>query len=132
MTNHVLLVTPREATARACTMQHLVPRYVRYLNDTYRRSGTLWEDRFKASLVDSECYFLQCCRYIELNPVRARIVSVPEDYAWSSYRCQGLGTHDALVSAHEEYHRLGSTPRARQAAYGRCSTVSNRPSRWNV
>jgi putative transposase len=118
MTNHVhLLATPLEATALSRTMQHLGRRYVRYLNDTYRRSGTLWEDRFKASLVDSECYFLQCCRYIELNPVRARIVSAPEDYRWSSYRCHALGTHDGLLSAHKEYERLGSNPQARQAAY---------------
>jgi REP-associated tyrosine transposase len=118
MTNHVhLLATPLETAALSRTMQHLGRRYVRYLNDTYRRSGTLWEDRFKASLVDSELYFLQCCRYIELNPVRARIVSGPGDYQWSSYRCHALGTHDALVSAHEEYERLGSNPEARQAAY---------------
>ena len=68
MTNHVhLLATPLETSALSRTMQHLGRRYVRYVNDTYRRSGTLWEDRFKASLVDTELYFLRCCCYIDGN-----------------------------------------------------------------
>ena len=67
--------------------------------------------------MDSECYFLQCCRYIELNPVRAKIVSVPEDHVWSSYRCHALGAPDTLLSAHEEYERLGRNPSERQTAY---------------
>jgi putative transposase len=117
MTNHVhLLATPLKAFALSRTMQHLGRRYVRYVNDRYRRSGTIWEDRFKACLVDTERYFLQCCCYIELNPVRARIVARPEDYRWSSHRCHAFGAHDPLVSAHCEYGRLGSCPEERQAA----------------
>jgi putative transposase len=118
MTNHVhLLATPLETTALSRTMQHLGRRYVRYLNDRYRRSGTLWADRFKASLVDTELYFLQCCRYIELNPVRARIVSLLDECEWSSYRCHAFGIDDALVSMHDEYERLGRCPEERQVAY---------------
>jgi len=108
MTNHVhLLATPFEALALSRTMQHLGRRYVRYVNDTYRRSGTLWEDRFKATLVDTELYFLRCCCYIELNPVRAKIVALREDYRWSSHRCHAFGTDDVLVSTHDEYEHLG-------------------------
>ena len=118
MTNHVhLLATPLETLALSRTMQHLGRRYVRYVNDRYRRSGTLWEDRFKASLVDTEPYFLRCSCYIEFNPVRAKIVVRPEDYRWSSHRHLGFGTYDALVCPHQEYERLGSSPDERQAAY---------------
>ena len=118
MTNHVhLLATPQEALALSRTMQHLGRRYVRYVNDRYGRSGTLWQDRFKASLVDTELYFMRCCRYIELNPVRARIVLRAEDYLWSSHRCHAFGTPDVLLSPHDEYMRLGSSPNQRQAAY---------------
>ncbi len=67
-------------------MQHLGRRFVRYVNHVYRRSGTLWEGRFKASLVDTETYFLRCCRYIECNPLRAQMIVHPGDYRWSSYR----------------------------------------------
>ena len=118
MTNHVhLLATPQEPLALSRTMQHLGRRYVRYVNDRYGRSGTLWEDRFKASLVDTELYFLRCCRYIELNPVRAKIVVRPEDYLWSSHRYHAFGTRDALLSPQHEYERLGSSANERQAAY---------------
>lgn len=118
MTNHVhLLATPLERYALSRTMQHLGRRYVRYVNDVYRRTGTLWEGRFKASLVDTESYFLRCCRYIEFNPVRARIATMPDDYRWSSYRCHALGMHDGLISTHEEYERLGHSAEQRQLAY---------------
>jgi putative transposase len=86
MTNHVhLLVTPRAAQSLPRTMQSLGRRYVRHINTRYRRTGTLWEGRYRAAPIDSEAYFLACCRYIELNPVRARMVRHPRDYAWSSY-----------------------------------------------
>lgn len=98
MTNHVhLLATPLERYALSRTMQHLGRRYVRYVNDVYRRTGTLWEGRFK----------------IELNPVRARIATMPDDYRWSSYRCHALGIHDGLISTHEEYERLGHSAEQR-------------------
>jgi len=90
---------------------------VRYVNHFHHRSGTLWEGRFKASLVDTETYFLRCCRYIECNPVRARMVLHPRDYRWSSYRFHADGFRDKLLSTHEQYERLGATPDDRQRAY---------------
>jgi putative transposase len=118
MTNHVhLLATPCSPQAMSRVMQHVGRCYVRYVNDTYGRSGTLWEGRFRATLVDTERYFLTCCRYIELNPVRARIVETPEDYRWSSYRCNALGIADELVSPHGQYSALGTTDEQRWQAY---------------
>ena len=118
MTTHVhLLVTPNEPDAVSRTMQDVGRRYVQYVNFTYRRSGTLWEGRFKASLVDTQQYFLTCARYIELNPVRAGIAKTPADYAWSSYRHYALGQESGLLSAHEEYQALGTTDLERQSAY---------------
>ncbi len=118
MTNHVhLLVTPRSAGSLPRTMQSLGRRYVRYVNATYRRTGTLWEGRYRAALIDSEAYFLACCRYIELNPVRAGMVAHPQDYEWSSYRAQARGAFDRLVSEHALYQALGASTELRQAAY---------------
>ena len=88
MTNHVhLLVTPSTDDGVSKFMQSLGRHYVRYFNKVYKRSGTLWEGRFKSCLVQSEEYLLQCYRYIELNPVRANMVNDPADYIWSSYQC---------------------------------------------
>jgi putative transposase len=98
-------------------MQHLGRRFVRYVNHVYRRSGTLWEGRFKASMVDTETYFLRCCRCIECNPVRAQMVVYPGDYRWSSYRCHAHGAPDRLLSTHEQYERLVGTAEERQQAY---------------
>ena len=98
-------------------MQLLGRRYVRHINAAYRRSGTLWEDRYRAAPIDSEAYFLACCRYIELNPVRAGMVRRPRDYPWSSYRAQALGAADALVAKHPLYRALGRCAAERQAAY---------------
>jgi REP-associated tyrosine transposase len=118
MTNHVhLLVTPRAADSVPRTMQKLGRRYVRHVNTTYRRTGTLWEGRYRAAPIDSEAYFLACCRYIELNPVRARMVRHPRDYRWSSYRAHAQGAADALVSDHALYRGLGRSRAARQEEY---------------
>jgi putative transposase len=118
MTNHVhLLVTPFAADSLPRTMQSLGRRYVRYVNTLYRRTGTLWEGRYRAAPIDGEAYFLACCRYIELNPVRARIVRHPRDYRWSSYGAHAQGAHDALLTGHELYDGLGGTPSERQQAY---------------
>ncbi|MBM3539161.1 MAG: transposase [Alphaproteobacteria bacterium] len=118
MTNHIhLLVTPARADSLPRTMQSLGRRYVRYVNDLYRRTGTLWEGRYRAAPIDSEAYFLSCCRYIELNPVRAGIVPTLADYAWSSWRAHAEGASDPLLSEHDLYRRLGATPAERQAAY---------------
>ena len=118
MTNHVhLLVTPHAADSLPRTMQSLGRRYVRYVNTSYRRTGTLWEGRYRAAPIDGEAYFLACCRYIELNPLRARMVRHPRDYRWSSYRAHALGTTDPLLTGHELYDRLGRTPAERQKEY---------------
>jgi putative transposase len=118
MTNHVhLLVTPRAADSLPRMMQSLGRRYVRHVNALYRRTGTLWEGRYRAAPLDSEAYFLACSRYIELNPVRARMVARPGDYRWSSYGANTRGLADPLVVAHPLYDALGPTPGARQKAY---------------
>lgn len=118
MTNHVhLLVTPSSAGSLARMMQMLGRRYVSYINGTYRRSGTLWEGRYKACLVDTENYLLTCYRYIELNPVRAAMVDDPSHYLWSSYHANALGHPNALIQTHPQYDALGNTPFARQLAY---------------
>ncbi|HZS65472.1 MAG TPA: transposase, partial [Burkholderiales bacterium] len=101
MPNHVhLLLTPTDSGAVAAMMQDLGRRYVRLFNDIHRRSGTLWEGRYKAAMVDTERYFLTCQRYIELNPVRAQLVDHPASFRWSTYRHYALGANNSLVSAH--------------------------------
>ena len=118
MTNHVhLLMTPETETGISHAMQSLGRSYVRYFNDLYRRTGTLWEGRFKATLVDTDEYLLSCYRYIEENPVRAGMVASPADYPWSSYRHNALGEEDALVSAHDGYLTLGADASDRQQVY---------------
>jgi putative transposase len=115
---HIPIVTPENPDGLSLLMRDLGRRYVQqYVNLVYRRSGTMWEGRYRSSLVDAPNYFLTCCRYIELNPVRARMVESPEDYAWSSYRYHGLGVDDPLVSPHPEYTALGAAPLGRQRAY---------------
>ena len=118
MTNHVhLLMVPEEQTSIARVMQSVGRRYVRYVNHVYERTGTLWEGRYKASLVDSERYLLTCYRYIELNPVRAGMVESPEEYKWSSYRAHARGEVNRLVTDAFEYTALGKTDELRQVAY---------------
>lgn len=118
MTNHVhLLVTPQAEGAVGNMMQSVGRRYVRYINHVYRRSGTLWEGRYKASLVESETYLLVCQRYIELNPIRAAMVSTPVEYQWSSYPHNAFGRPDAYVSPHPEYLRLDADPEHRRHIY---------------
>jgi putative transposase len=120
MSNHVhLLATPRADRALSRLMQSLGRRYVRWFNDRHERSGTLWEGRFGASLVESEAYLLACMRYIELNPVRAGMVRRPADYRWSSYAANGLGTADPLVTPHPVYLALRAATPKRLAAYRR-------------
>lgn len=118
MTNHVhLLVTPETSGGVSKMMQTLGRYYVRYFNHTYRRTGTLWEGRFKSCVVDEENYLLICQRYIELNPVRAGMVSAPEDYTWSSYRANGLGQYAKLWTPHRIYQKLGKTTEERVENY---------------
>ncbi|WP_237061606.1 transposase [Microbulbifer zhoushanensis] len=118
MTNHVhLLVTPQSDQGVSRMMQALGRIYVRYFNREYRRSGTLWEGRYKPCLVQSEDYLLQCYRDIELNPVRAGMVSDPGEYFWSSYGCNGLGRSSSLLIPHRQYLALGRYPKERQERY---------------
>jgi len=118
MTNHVhLLVTPRKAEAVPKLIISLGRRYVHYINRSYRRTGTLWDSRYKSSLVQAETYLLECQRYIELNPVRAAMVDDPGHYRWTSYRANGLGQPDARLSPHPLYRALGRDGNERQAAY---------------
>lgn len=104
MTNHVhLLASPGDIYGVSQMMQALGRRYVYYVNHKYKRTGTLWEGRYRSSLVDSEAYLLTCMRYIELNPVRAGIVEHPAEYAWSSYQVNAYGKESDLVSPHSVY-----------------------------
>ncbi len=118
MTNHVhLLVTPGEADGLPRLMQSLGRRYVRHVNAARGRTGTLWEGRYRAAPIESEAWFLACCRYIELNPVRARLVRHPRDYPWSSWAAHAEGAADPLAAPHRLYRALGATPEARQKAW---------------
>ncbi|MEG3618435.1 transposase [Magnetovibrio sp. PR-2] len=118
MTNHVhLLLTPSTKTGISQLMQSLGRYYVRYVNQAYQRTGTLWEGRYKSTVVDTEEYFLTVSRYIELNPVRAKIVRKPKNYPWSSYTHNALGADNALLSAHPCYLALGRSKAKRREAY---------------
>jgi putative transposase len=120
MPNHVhLLVTPPTAQALSKMMQSLGRRYVRWFNDKYGRTGTLWEGRFRSSVIEAERYLLACSRYIELNPVRAGIVDSPESYRWSSYAHHAGMLVDPIVTDHSIVWALGNTPFERQTAYRR-------------
>ena len=117
MTNHVhLLVTAEKPDGIAKLMQSIGRRYVQYINRSYRRTGSLWEGRFKSSLVQAEEYLLTCMRYIELNPVRANMVNDPAQYRWSSYRHNGLGQADERRTA-PAIPRAGAEESDRLAAY---------------
>ena len=118
MTNHVhLLMTPQEGAGPSRVMKHLGQRYVQYVNRTYRRSGTLWQGRFRSCLVGEEDYFLGCHRYIELNPVRAGMVVHPGEYRWSSYGHNAQGGETACIRPHPLYTGLGRDTRLHQEAY---------------
>lgn len=118
MTNHLhLLVTPSTEKSLPGVMQSLGRRYARYFNRCYRRSGSLWEGRYKTSLIDTDRYLLLCYRYIELNPMRAGMVRSPGDYPWSSYHGNALGEEDTLLTPHEVYLALASDVDSRRSVY---------------
>ncbi|HEY9200987.1 MAG TPA: transposase [Gammaproteobacteria bacterium] len=118
MTNHVhLLLTPMKEYGVSVFMQSLGKRYVQYINSTYKRTGTLWEGRYKASLVDSQAYLLICMRYIELNPVRANMVDTAGEYRWSSYNCNAFAKINNHITPHPLYKALGITVDERCYAY---------------
>jgi putative transposase len=119
MSNHFhLLATPESAEAIPLAMQAVGRSYVRYFNRRQQRTGTLWEGRYKSTLIQTEKYLLTCMAYIDLNPVRAGMAAHPGDYPWSSYAHYAGLRHDKLVTPHPLYWELGNTPFAREAAYG--------------
>jgi len=104
MDNHVhILLSANEPAHISRFMQHIGRKYVPYFNHKYGKSGTLWEGRFKGSMIESEQYLLCCYRYIELNPVRANMVKKPEQWKWSSYACNAYGERNSLIRPHEVY-----------------------------
>ncbi len=118
MTNHVhLLMTSESERGASQLMNGIGQRDVQYINRTYRRSGTLFEGRYRLSAVEADRYLFACQRYIELNPVRAHRVPIPEAYRWSSFRCNALGEANAVVRPHQLYLALAETDDARRAAY---------------
>ena len=118
MSNHFhLLATPQTDDGLPKMMQALGRSYVRYFNRAQRRTGTLWEGRYKSTLIQTDLYLLACMAYIDLNPVRAGLVAQPQDYPWSSHgHYLGLRV-DRLIKPHALFWSLGNTPFAREAAY---------------
>ena len=106
-----------ESDGMSRLIQSLGRYYVRYVNQTYGRSGTLWEGRYKSTLIDSDNYFLVVSRYIELNPIRARMVGHPAEYPWSSYQKNAEGRPIELLTPHICYQSLGKTDEKRQEKY---------------
>ena len=121
MTNHIhLLATPTYEDSISKTFQSAGRKYVQYFNFTYKRTGTLWEGRYRATIIHSEQYLLSLMRYIEMNPVRAGMCGHPRDYLWSSHRRFAYGEASANVNwliAHDEYLKLDRADAARQVAY---------------
>lgn len=120
MTNHVhLLLSADRIDAPSTLMKHLGQRYVQHFNRKHGRTGSLWEGRFRSSIVDSEGYLLRCQRYIEMNPMRAGIVTCLDDYPWSSYASNANGVPSTLLSPHGLYLSLADDQDARLTAYRR-------------
>jgi putative transposase len=118
MSNHLhLLVTPRHDKALPLMMQAVGRSYVRQFNQRHGRTGTLWEGRYRSTLLQTERYFLACMVYIDLNPVRAGMVMQAADYPWSSHAHYTGIRQDAWLTPHALYWGLGNTPFARELAY---------------
>lgn len=118
MKNHVhLLLTPMVENGVSQMMQTLARRYATYFNQTYNRTGTLWDGHFKSSLIDSDIYLLTCMCYIELNPVRARLVEHPGEYKWSSYTGNAQTDDETFISYHPIYLALSETGDDRRYVY---------------
>lgn len=133
MSNHVhLLATPERPQSLSLVMQAVGRRYVRGFNQRHGRSGTLWEGRFRSSLVEADRYLLACQRYIESNPVRAGLVDTVTDWPWSSHRHHVGLVVDPLVRPHPTVWGLGNTPFERESAYRRLfdESVSQREHEW--
>lgn len=118
MPNHFhLLVEPQTINSVSSLIQFLGAKYVRFFNNKYSRTGTLWEGRFKSVLVNTEQYLLTCLKYIEKNPVRANLVAKEEDYSWSSYRFHAFGQNNKILDQNFLYFDLGKTDEERQNRY---------------
>lgn len=118
MPNHVhLLVTPLQESSISKTMQSIGGRYAQYVNSTYRRTGSLWEGRYRSTVIDPDEYLLCCMSFVECNPVRAALAASPREYRWSSYFGNAEGRADVPITPHRLYERLADTPSARQAKY---------------
>jgi putative transposase len=110
MKNHFhLVVTPSSESSVPRMMQSMTARYAQAFNRLYTRTGGLYEGRYRTAYIDTEAYWLTCVRYVELNPVRAGIVSSPAEYRWSSYAAHASGGCDPLISPHPVYDQLGSS-----------------------
>jgi putative transposase len=119
MSNHFhLLATPATSEGIPLMMQSLGRSYVRYFNRRQQRTGTLWEGRYRSTLIQAERYLLACMVYIDLNPVRAGMVGQPADYPWSSHLHYIGRRPDKLITPHPLYWEMGNTPFARDLAYG--------------
>ncbi|HEX7648539.1 MAG TPA: transposase [Noviherbaspirillum sp.] len=112
-----LLVSPTDADGLGRMMQWIGRQYVPYFNAKYRRTGTLWQGRYRATVIESAQYFLPCCRYIESEPVRSGLAADPEQYRWSSYVHHAGVQPDPLITDHALYWALGNTPFDREAVY---------------
>ena len=118
MDNHYhLVVTPGHETALPRTVKHFGEQYVQYFNKRHGRTGTLWDGRYDGFIIADDRYFFTCLRYVERNPVKAGIVSEPEQYRWSSYRFHAFGERSSWLTPHPLYLALGTTQKQRQAAY---------------
>ena len=118
MTNHIhILATPESKNSISLMMQFVGRHYVPYINYSYGTSGSIWEGRYKSSIIHDEAYLLTCMRYIELNPVRVDMVKRPEAYRWSSYHANGQGVENRLISYHPLYQSLGRSRSQRLEAY---------------
>src|SRR5690348_13748911 len=118
MDNHFhLLATPKDETGLPKLMQAVGRRYVRYFNERQSRTGTLWEGRYRSTLVQADRYLLACMVYMDLNPVRAGISVSAAEYPWSSHRFYIGAVPDRVVTPHPLFWALGNTPFAREQAY---------------
>jgi putative transposase len=118
MPDHVhILATPANTNSVSRTIQSIGRNYVQYFNECYQGVGTLWEGRYRATVLDARNYLLSCSRYIELNPVRDRLVDKPADYRWSSYAHNAGRKTDEMITPAREYQRLGGDDKERARAY---------------
>ena len=118
MPDHVhILATPGTTDSISRTIQSIGRNYVQYFNECHGGSGTLWEGRYRATVIDASSYMLTCCRYIEQNPVRNGLVKNARDYRWSSYAHNALGQIDEMIKVSGEYRSLGNSDKERALAY---------------